>query len=290
MKEITSRADIGIIGGSGLYDLEGLEDTEEVEVDTPFGKPSDAFRLGSLDGTRIAFLPRHGRGHRLLPSELPARANMFALKLLGVRRVVSASAVGSLREDFEPMDMVVPDDLFDRTKDRPTTFFGHGVVAHISFGRPFCPEVRTVLVESSGAVVQRTHDSGTYVCIEGPAFSTRAESEVYRRSGFDIIGMTALPEAKLAREAGLCYGVLAQVTDYDSWYEGHEAVTNDMVMQNVARNAANAKAILRRALPGLSAERHCRCGHALDDAIATARDAMDPATVQHLAPIMPQQT
>lgn len=285
-----AQADIGIIGGSGLYDLEGLEDTDEVVIDTPFGRPSDAFRLGSLDGVRIAFLPRHGRGHRLLPSELPARANMFALKLLGVRRVVSASAVGSLREDFEPMDMVVPDDLFDRTKDRPSTFFGDGVVAHISFGHPFCPEVRAALIDSSGSVVERTHDAGTYVCIEGPAFSTRAESEVYRKLGFDVIGMTALPEAKLAREAGICYGVLAQVTDYDSWYEGHEAVTNDMVMQNVARNATNAKAILRRALPALSAERHCRCGHALDDAIATAREVMDPETMQRLAPILPHRS
>jgi 5'-methylthioadenosine phosphorylase len=284
-----AQAEIGIIGGSGLYDLEGLEDTAEAEIDTPFGRPSDVFRLGTLDGIRIAFLPRHGRGHRILPSDLPARANMFALKLLGVRRVVSASAVGSLREDFRPMDMVVPDDLFDRTTGRPSTFFGDGVVAHISFGRPFCPEVRAVLTASSGAVVERTHDSGTYVCIEGPAFSTRAESEVYRKLGFDIIGMTALPEAKLAREAGLCYGVLAQVTDYDSWYEGHDAVTNDMVMQNVAKNAANAKAILRRTLPALSAERQCRCGHALDDAIATSREAMDPVAVQRLAPLMPKE-
>lgn len=282
-----AQADIGIIGGSGLYDLEGLEDTAETTVETPFGSPSDAFRLGTLDGVRIAFLPRHGRGHRLLPSELPARANIYALKLLGVRRVVSASAVGSLREDFQPMDMVVPDDLYDRTKGRPSTFFGDGVVAHISFGQPFCPEVRAALADSSGSVVPRTHSGGTYVCIEGPAFSTRAESEVYRHLGFDIIGMTALPEAKLAREAGLCYGVLAQVTDYDSWYEGHEAVTNDMVMQNVAKNAANAKSILRRALPALSAERHCRCGHALDDALATAREWMDPGTLERLSPLLP---
>ena len=284
-----AQADIGIIGGSGLYDLDGLEDAAEVEIDTPFGKPSDALRLGSLNGIRIAFLPRHGKGHRLLPSELPARANLFALKLLGVRRVVAASAVGSLRQDFQPMDMVVPDNLFDRTKSRPSTFFGDGVVAHISFGQPFCPEVRAALVESSAAVIPRTHDTGTYVCIEGPAFSTRAESEVYRTLGFDIVGMTALPEAKLAREAGLCYGVLAQVTDYDSWYEGHEAVTNDMVMQNVARNASNAKAILQRALPALAADRRCRCAHALKDAIATTREAMDPATAHRLAPLMPNE-
>lgn len=281
-------ADIGVIGGSGLYDLEGLEDTEEVAIETPFGKPSDVLRLGSLAGIRLAFLPRHGRGHRLLPSELPARANMFALKLLGVRRVVSVSAVGSLREDFRPMDLVVPDDLFDRTKSRPNTFFGDGIVAHISFGRPFCPEVQAALLEASSAVVERTHAGGTYVCIEGPAFSTRAESDVYRRLGFDLVGMTALPEAKLAREAGLCYAVLAQVTDYDSWRQGHEAVTNDMVLQNVARNAASARDILRRVMPALSAEPQCRCAHALDDAVATVRAAMDPATLQRLAPLMPR--
>ena len=280
-----TQADIGIIGGSGLYDFDGLEVVEDVELDTPFGRPSDNIRVGTLDGTRIAFVPRHGRGHRLLPSEVPSRANVFALKLLGVRRIVSASAVGSLREDFRPMDMVVPDDLFDRTKDRPSTFFGNGIVAHISFGHPFCSEVRSALGDASSTVVERTHDRGTYVCMEGPAFSTRAESEVYRHLGFDIIGMTALPEAKLAREAGLCYGVLAQVTDYDSWYEGHEAVTNDMVMQNVARNVANAKAILRCALPRLAAERHCRCGNALDDALATARESMDQETRRRLAPL-----
>ena len=281
-----TQADIGIIGGSGLYDFDGLRDVEDVQMDTPFGKPSDDIRVGTLDGTRIAFVPRHGRGHRLLPSDVPSRANIFALKLLGVRRIVSASAVGSLREDFRPMDMVVPDDLFDRTKGRPSTFFGNGIVAHISFGRPFCSEVRSALSDTSSAVVERSHHGGTYVCMEGPAFSTRAESDVYRRLGFDIIGMTALPEAKLAREAGLCYGVLAQVTDYDSWYEGHEAVTNDMVMQNVARNAANAKAILRRALPRLAAERHCRCANALDDALATAPESMDQETRQRLAPLL----
>lgn len=283
-----TQADIGIVGGSGLYDLEGLQITDEVSLDTPFGKPSDTIRLGTLDGVRIAFLPRHGRGHRLLPSELPARANMVALKMLGVRRVVSASAVGSLREDFRPMDMVVPADLFDRTKSRPSTFFGDGIVAHISFGRPFCPEVQDALEQASRSVVSRTHAGGTYVCIEGPAFSTRAESEVYRKLGFDIIGMTALPEAKLAREAGLCYAILAQVTDYDSWYEGHEAVTNDMVMQNIAKNATNAKDILRAALPALSSAPYCGCAHALDDAVATARSAMDPATLARLAPLMPK--
>ncbi len=274
--------DIGIIGGSGLYELDGLLDDRVHDIDTPFGRPSDVIRTGTLDGIGVAFIPRHGRGHRLLPSEVPSRANMWALRALGVRRVVSASAVGSLREDFRPMDMVIPDDLYDRTKSRPSTFFGNGMVAHIAFGQPFCPEVRSTLIESSSAVVPRTHPGGTYVCIEGPAFSTRAESGVYRRLGFDVIGMTALPEAKLAREAGLCYAVLAQVTDYDSWHEQHDAVTNDMVMQNVAKNVANAKAIIRRAVPWLSRDRECSCGTALYDAIATAPDAADPAALDRL--------
>jgi 5'-methylthioadenosine phosphorylase len=276
------QADIGILGGSGLYDLDGLRDVETFSVETPYGHPSDDIRVGMVGDVRVVFIPRHGRGHRLMPSEVPSRANMYAFRSLGVRRVVSASAVGSLREDYGPMDMVVPDDLYDRTKDRPSTYFGEGVVAHIAFGRPFCPEVREALVGASRSVVERTHAQGTYVCIEGPAFSTRAESAVYRSLGFDIVGMTALPEAKLAREAGLCYGVLAQVTDYDSWHDDHEAVTNAMVMQNVARNVANAKAILRRVLPALAAERSCSCARALSDAVATSEDALDAAGRERL--------
>lgn len=281
-----TQAQVGVIGGSGLYDLEGLEDVEEVSLDTPFGQPSDSVAIGTLEGVRVAFLPRHGRGHRLLPSELPSRANIFAMKLLGVRRVVSVSAVGSLREDLRPMDMVVPDQLYDRTRGRPSTFFGDGMVAHIAFGEPFCPEVRDGLCAASSRVVERTHGGGTYVCIEGPAFSTRAESTVYRSLGFDVIGMTALPEAKLAREAGLCYGILAQVTDYDSWHEEHEAVTNDMVLHNVAGNAANAKSILRGLVPLLASEPGCTCAHALDNAVATPPEGIDPLTRERLMPIL----
>jgi 5'-methylthioadenosine phosphorylase len=282
------QADVGVIGGSGLYEMEGLRDLRQVDVETPFGPPSDALTIGTLDGIRVAFLPRHGRGHRLLPSEVPYRANIFALKLLGVRTIVSASAVGSLREDYRPMDMVIPDQLFDRTKTRPSTFFGDGIVAHVGLAYPFCHQVSQALSAASGAVVDRTHDGGTYVCIEGPAFSTFAESVTYRKLGFDVIGMTALPEAKLAREAELCYGVLAQVTDYDVWHEQHESVTSDMVMQNVARNVVNAKAIIRTVLPRLQALGECSCRHALQGAIVTSPGAMTEETRARLDPILKQ--
>jgi 5'-methylthioadenosine phosphorylase len=287
---MNARADVGIIGGSGLYNMEGLEDVEEVHIETPFGAPSDALIAGTLEGTRVAFLPRHGRGHRLLPSELPSRANIYALKLLGVQQVISASAVGSLREHLEPMDMVVPDQLFDRTRSRPSTFFGDGIVAHISMAEPFCPHVAQALHAATAAIVPRSHRGGTYVCIEGPAFSTYAESVVYRQLGFDIIGMTALPEAKLAREASLCYAVLAQVTDYDVWHSGHETVSSDMVMANVARNAANAKAILRQVISAVSDLPDCPCRHALEGAIATSPDAISPAARERLAPLLPRQS
>jgi 5'-methylthioadenosine phosphorylase len=267
--------------------MDGLEDVEKVALGTPFGAPSDLFLLGTLEGVRVAFLPRHGKGHRLLPSEVPTRANMFAFRLLGVRQVISASAVGSLRAHLEPMDMVIPDQLFDRTKDRPSTFFGNGMVAHVSIAEPFCPRVSTALHAASIAVVPRTHRGGTYVCIEGPAFSTYAESVAYRQLGFDIIGMTALPEAKLAREAGICYAVLAQVTDYDVWHSGHETVTNDMVMANVAANVANAKSILRRVIPVLHDSPDCGCRHALDAAIATSPDAISAEARERLGPLLP---
>lgn len=264
--------------------MEGLEHLEQVDLDTPFGRPSDAITIGTLEGARVAFLPRHGRGHRLLPSEVPARANMYAFKVLGVRQVISASAVGSLREDYAPMDMVVPDQIFDRTKNRPSTFFGDGIVAHVAFAQPFCAHLSEALRAASQAVVERTHFGGTYVCIEGPAFSTYAESMIYRRLGFDIIGMTALPEAKLAREAEMCYGLLAQVTDYDCWHQSHETVTSDMVMANVARNVANAKSIIRGLIPRLDPEADCPCHHALEGAITTSSDAISEEARKRLEP------
>jgi 5'-methylthioadenosine phosphorylase len=281
-----AQADVGVIGGSGLYEMEGLVDVERIDINTPFGRPSDSLTLGTLSGVRVAFLPRHGIGHRLLPSELPSRANIYALKVLGVRHVISASAVGSLREDMRPMDMVIPDQLFDRTKGRDDTFFGGGIVAHVAFARPFCSEVSRELAQAAERVVQRTHKGGTYVCIEGPTFSTFAESTAYRSAGFDIIGMTALPEAKLAREAELCYAVLSQVTDYDCWHESHEAVTSEMVMQNVARNVANAREIIRRVVPLLPALGECSCERALQGAIVTSPEAIPDAARLRLAPIL----
>ena len=277
-----TRAEIGVIGGSGLYDIEGMSNVQYLDVDTPFGKPSDTLVVGNLEGVSVAFLPRHRRGHGLLPSELPSRANMYALRELGVTQIIAASAVGSLRETLRPMDMVVPDQLFDRTKDRPSTFFGEGIVAHIPFAEPFCSGVAGALEEASGAVVERTHRGGTYVCIEGPAFSTFAESTTYRHLGFDVIGMTALPEAKLAREAQMCYAILAQVTDYDCWRQDEETVTSDMVMENVARNATNAKAIIRRVVPRLSGRSDCSCRHALEGAVVTSREAMPLVTRERL--------
>lgn len=281
-----ARADVGVLGGSGLYGMEGLIDLEHVDVRTPFGDPSDTLTVGTLDETRVAFIPRHGRGHRLLPSEVPYRANIFALKSLGVSQIISASAVGSLREELRPMDMVIPEQIFDRTKGRPSTFFGEGVVAHIAFADPFCHQIAEELVSASEAVVERTHTGGTYVCMEGPAFSTYAESVTYKQLGFDIIGMTALPEAKLAREAEICYAVLAQVTDYDCWHESHESVSSDLVMANVARNVVNAKSIIRQVLPRLRAIEDCSCRHALEGAIATAPEAISDAARRRLEPLL----
>jgi 5'-methylthioadenosine phosphorylase len=282
---MVDRAELGIIGGSGLSGLTGLTEVETVDVDTPFGRTSDALTLGTLGGARVAFLPRHGRGHRLLPSELPSRANVFALKLLGVRRIISVSAVGSLKEEMAPLDMVVPDQLFDRTKGRPSTFFGNGIVAHVAFAHPFCARLREALRQASSSVVPRTHQGGTYVCMEGPAFSTYAESMFHRQAGFAVVGMTALPEAKLAREAGICYAILAQVTDYDCWHPEHDAVTSDMVMANVAANSANARAILERSIPLVRDLGECSCQRALDGAVATSPDAIDSATRRRLAPL-----
>ena len=266
-------AKVGVIGGSGLYAMEGLTDIQELQVQTPFGAPSDAITTGRLEGVAVAFLPRHGRGHRLNPSEVPSRANIYALKSLGVEYVLSVSAVGSLREDHRPLDLVVPDQLFDRTKSRANSFFEGGVVAHVAFADPFCPHVSGLLYESMSRLDGvSAHRGGTYVCIEGPLFSTKAESRIYRQLGCDVIGMTALPEAKLAREAEMCYATIACVTDYDVWHESAEPVTVEMVVANLTRNVANAKRIIRDVVSRLPADRAqmaCGCSSALRNAIMT---------------------
>ena len=280
---LTRTARLGVIGGSGLYQMDGLVDVEEVSVQTPFGPPSDAITLGRLGDTPMAFLPRHGRGHRLNPTEVPSRANIHALKSLGVEWVISVSAVGSLREHLAPLDLVIPDQLFDRTKSRPNTFFEGGVVVHASFADPFCPHLSGLLTEAAAGLGDvKAHRGGTYVCIEGPLFSTKAESRIYRQLGCDVIGMTALPEAKLAREAELCYATVACITDYDVWHETEEPVTVEMVVANLARNAANAQRIIRAVAAQLPADRSavtCECDHALANAILTDR-AIIPAPVR----------
>jgi 5'-methylthioadenosine phosphorylase len=265
-----------VIGGSGLYDLEGLTHVQEFTVDTPFGKPSDAIIVGELDGIRVAFLPRHGRGHVLSPSELPVRANIWALKSLGVKRIIASSACGSLREDYAPRHIVIPDQLYDRTRHRaPHTFFDGGIVAHIGFADPFCPGLRQILIDGAAEAGATVHDKGTMVVMEGPQFSTKAESETYRKLGFDTIGMTALPEAKMAREAEICYATMNLVTDYDVWYPEHDEVTVDMVIANMMANLETAKAIIRYALPAMEAleeQPPCSCQSALAGAIMTRPD------------------
>jgi 5'-methylthioadenosine phosphorylase len=273
-------ARVGVIGGSGFYEL--LENAREVRLETPFGDPSDVFFLGEIGGVAVAFLPRHARGHRILPSEVNYRANIWGMKALGVHYVLSASAVGSLREDLRPLDIVVPDQLYDRTKARPSTFFGDGVVVHMSFADPFCPYVSQQVVAAGRANGATVHEGGTYVCIEGPQFSTRAESNVYRRQGFDIIGMTNLQEAKLAREAELCYATMALVTDYDVWYEGEKDVTLEQVLENVRRNVETAQAIVRRVVPALDLERDCGCRHAVEHAINTPAELIPEGTKKKL--------
>lgn len=279
-------ATLGVIGGSGFYEIEGLSDVESIAIETPFGAPSDRIVRGTLDGVRMAFLPRHGVGHRIAPGELPQRANIWALASLGVEYVVSVSAVGSLKEQIAPLDMVVPDQLIDRTRgDRPSTFFGDGIVAHIGFADPYCPVLSNTLFAAAAATDVEAHRGGTMVVIEGPAFSTRAESMLYRSWGADIIGMTALPEAKLAHEAGICYATLACVTDYDTWYGDHESVSVDLVVGNLRKNVAAARRIVAdvaRSLP----ERTCVCAGALSNAIITAADLWPEGAKQDLAPIL----
>ncbi len=284
-----SQAKTGVIGGSGLYKMDALTDVEEVEIATPFGKPSDAFIVGSLDGNRVAFLPRHGRGHHLLPTEIPFRANIYAMKLLGVERIISASAVGSLREDVKPMDIVLPDQFFDRTRHRISTFFGEGIAAHVAMADPVCHDLCDVLESVGRQSLEGTdiHRGGTYLCMEGPAFSTRAESEVYRSWGMKIIGMTNLQEAKLAREAEICYATVALVTDYDCWHPDHDSVTVDMVIEYLNKNSANAQRLIAGAVKRLAdEERACKCGDSLRYAIITAREKIAPETRNRLEAII----
>lgn len=277
---------LGVIGGSGLYDLPGLESPHLAEIETPFGNPSDAIRIGRLGGVEVAFLARHGRGHRLTPSELPYRANIYALKQVGVTHVVSLSAVGSLREAIAPLDLVIPDQIIDRTVTRPRTFFGDGVVAHVGLAEPYCATMRDALRGAAEATGRTVHGGGTYVCIEGPQFSTRAESELYRSWGAAVIGMTAMPEARLAREAELCYATVALVTDYDVWHETAAAVSVEQVVANLHANAEAAREIVRRlAVNGLSSC-EARCSEALRDAIITAPEAVPAATRRRLGVIV----
>ena len=277
---------IGVIGGSGLYDMPALTAREELAVSTPFGDPSAPLLVGSLAGRRVAFLARHGVGHRLLPSELNFRANIFAMKTLGVEWIVSASAVGSLQEQYRPLDIVVPDQFLDRTRGRVGTFFGSGLVAHITFAHPVCRNLTGIVSESARTTEARVHDGGTYVCMEGPQFSTLAESRLYRSWGMDIIGMTNLQEAKLAREAEICYATLALVTDYDCWHPDHDHVTVEMIVGNLIRNAETAQAVVKAVVERLPVDRTCECATALASAIITRPEAIPPATRERLAPLV----
>ena len=280
------RADIGIIGGSGLYGMDELGDREEVTLDTPFGAPSGPFVLATLRGRRVAFLPRHGIGHRLSPSELNFRANVFGMKMLGVTAIFSASAVGSLREELEPLHIVIPDQFFDRTKGRVSTFFGRGLVAHVAFAHPICGVLAAVAGDAGATVGATVHRGGTYVCMEGPQFSTLAESRLYRAWGMDIIGMTNLQEAKLAREAEICYSTIALVTDYDCWHPGHDSVTVDMVIATLQQNARTAQELIAEAVSRVPAARTCGCGTALQSAIITRPEAIPDDVKRELAPIV----
>ena len=279
-------ATIGVIGGSGLYELEGLAGVRRLELNTPFGPPSDSIVVGELAGTRVAFLPRHGRGHRFNPAAIPARANIYALKTLGVQRLLSVSAVGSLKEDLAPLDLVIPDQLIDRTRGRVSTFFDAGIVAHIGFAEPFCAASSAVIAAAAAEIGINRHRGGTMVVMEGPAFSTKSESFMYRSWGADIIGMTALPEAKLAREAEMCYATMAWITDYDCWHEAEESVSVEMVVQNLLKNVANSREMLRRVIPRLGEPAGCACGSALKDAIITHPEVIPPEAKEPLAPLV----
>jgi 5'-methylthioadenosine phosphorylase len=277
-----AQAEIGIIGGSGLYSMPGVSDIQEVKLNTPFGDPSDPFVLGTLAGRKVAFLARHGRGHRLLPTELNFRANIHGFKQLGVERIISVSAVGSLKEEHRPLEFVIPDQFYDRTKQRISTFFGEGIVAHVGFGDPVCGEMAKVMKQAAGKAGVVSKLGGTYVCMEGPQFSTKAESNLYRSWGMDVIGMTNLQEAKLAREAELCYVTIAMVTDYDCWHPDHDAVTVDQIVAVLMKNAENACGVVREAVAALPKQRSCKCGSALATAIITNKDVVPAATKEKL--------
>jgi 5'-methylthioadenosine phosphorylase len=279
---LDEKATIGIIGGSGLYHMPGFQAEHEVILTTPFGAPSDPYVVGTLEGARVAFLARHGRGHRISPSELNFRANIYGMKMLGVDRILSLSAVGSLREEHRPLDFVIPDQFVDRTRGRVSTFFGHGLVAHVSFADPVCPQLAQVVYESAGQIGIQSKQGGTYLCMEGPAFSTRAESNLYRSWGMDVIGMTNLTEAKLAREAEICYVTIAMVTDYDCWHEEHDAVTVDQIISVLKQNAENACKLVRHVIANMPDARTCKCGAALKHAIITDPKAIPQTTRDEL--------
>jgi 5'-methylthioadenosine phosphorylase len=276
------KAEIGIIGGSGLYAMPGFDAVEEAVIQTPFGEPSDNYVLGKLAGKSVAFLARHGRGHRISPSELNFRANIYGMKSLGVERIISLSAVGSLKEEHRPLDFVLPDQFFDRTRGRISTFFGEGLVAHISFADPICPQLADVLAGACATAGVNAKKGGTYLCMEGPAFSTKAESNVYRSWGMDVIGMTNLQEAKLAREAEICYVTVAMVTDYDCWHPQHDSVTVNDIIGNLVKNASNACAVVAAAVAAMPQGRACKCGSALSHAILSDRASVPAATRQKL--------
>ena len=289
-KTNSAQAGIGIIGGSGLYTMSGLTETREVHVNTPFGEPSDAIAVGTLEGKRVAFLARHGRGHRILPSEINYRANIYAMKLLGVEQIISVSAVGSLKEDLRPGEFLVPDQFFDRTKNRKSTFFGDGLVAHVAFAHPTCGHLSGVLADACGDEAVKVHPRGTYVCIEGPQFSTLAEAEVNRHLQFDVIGMTNLTEARLAREAEICYATIAMITDYDCWHPDHESVTAAQIIATLNQNAENAQKVLRAAVRELPPARSCKCGAALRHALVTDLKLVPTPTKKRLAAILKNYT
>lgn len=285
-KRANTQAEIGIIGGSGLYSMNGLTNTREINVKTPFGEPSDAIVLGMLEGKRVAFLARHGRGHRILPSEINFRANVYAMKLLGVERIVSVSAVGSLMEELQPGEFLVPDQFVDRTKNRVSTFFGDGLVAHVGFDKPTCGQVSGVLADASVHCGVMVHRRGTYVCIEGPQFSTLAEANMHRQLRFDVIGMTNVTEAKLAREAEICYATIAMITDFDCWHPEHESVTASQIIATLVQNAENAQKVLREAVRAMPGERNCKCGAALKHALVTDLKLVPKATKKKLNAII----